>query len=126
MHSTQTPVDCSLRKTCEPSYRSPRLTRINLKLVRGDLLSTRTILVLFAVAEVVDEHLFERFVIRPEDVADSVAADEVANFFSEVLGVIAGALESLSHKDDLQAALTGDVLGILDVAEEDEIAEAVN
>ena len=40
--------------------------------------------------------------------------------------MIAGALEGLSHEDDLQAGLAGDVFGILDVAEEDEIAEAVH
>ncbi len=34
--------------------------------------------------------------------ADGVAADEVADLFGEVLGVIAGALKRLGHEDDLQ------------------------
>jgi hypothetical protein len=82
--------------------------------------------VLVAAAEVVDEHLFDGLVVGHEDVADGVSADEVADFFGEILGVVAGALERLRHKDDLQAGLAGDVLGILDVAQEDEVAEAVH
>jgi len=78
------------------------------------------------VAEVIDEHLFDGLVVGFEDVADGVAADEVADFFGEVLGVVAGALKRLSHEDDLQAGLMGKTLGILDVAEEDEIAEAID
>ncbi len=81
---------------------------------------------LFAAAEVVDEHLFDGLVVGFEDVADGVAADEVADFFGEILGVIAGAFERLGHEDDLQAGLAGDVFGILDVAKEDQIAEAID
>ena len=80
----------------------------------------------FAFAEVVDEHLFDGLVVGFEDVADGMAADQVADFFRKVLGVIAGALERLGHEDNLQAGLVSDVLGILDVAEEDEIAEAID
>jgi len=36
-----------------------------------------------------------------------VATDEVADLFSKILGVIAGALEGLGHEDDLQAGLAG-------------------
>jgi len=88
--------------------------------------SGRRALVLVAAAEVVDEHLLDRFVVGLEDVADGVAADEVADFFGQVLSVIAGALEGLGHEDDLEAGLTGDVFGILDVAKKDEVAEAVH
>jgi len=49
----------------------------------------------FAAAEVVDEHLFYGFVVGHQDVADGVAADEVTDFFGEVLGVVAGAFERL-------------------------------
>src|ERR1700734_2441310 len=79
-----------------------------------------------AATEVVDEHLLDGLVVGDEDVADGVSADEVANFFGKILGVIARALEGLRHEDDLQASLARDVLGILDVAKEDEIAEAVH
>ena len=85
-----------------------------------------TVLTLVAAAEVVDEHLLDGLVVGHEDVADGVSADEVADFFGEIFGVIAGALEGLGHEDDLQAGLAGDVFGILDVAEEDEVAEAVH
>ena len=81
---------------------------------------------LVAFAEVVDEHLFDGLVVGHEDVADGVAADYVADFFGEVLGVIASAFQRLSHEDDLQAGLAGDVLGIFDVTEKDEVAETVD
>ena len=73
-------------------------------------------MVLVAAAEVVDEHLLDGLVIGDQDVADGMPADEVADFFGKILGVIACALEGLRHENDLQAGLTGDVLGILDVA----------
>ena len=79
-----------------------------------------------AAAEVVDEHLFDGLVVAFEDVADRVSAHEVADFFGEVLGVVAGALKRLGHEDDLQTGLMGNVFRILDVAEEDEIAEPIN
>jgi len=82
--------------------------------------------VVVAAAEVVDEHLFYGLVVGHEDVADGMAADYVADFFGEIFGVIAGSFEGLGHEDDLEAALAGDVFRILDVAKEDEVAEAVD
>ena len=82
--------------------------------------------VVVAAAEVVDEHLFDGLVVGDEDMADGVSADEVADFLGEVLGMIAGAFERLGHEDDLQAGLAVNVFGILDVAQEDEVAEAVH
>ena len=79
-----------------------------------------------AAAEIVDEHLLHRFVVGDQDVADGASADEVADFFGEILRVVAGSLERLRHEDDLQAGLAGDVFGVLDVAEEDEVAEAIH
>ena len=79
-----------------------------------------------AAAEVVDEHLFDGLVVGDEDVADGVSADEVADFFGEIFGVIAGAFEGLGHEDDLQAGLAMDVFRILDVAQENEVAQAVH
>jgi hypothetical protein len=55
-----------------------------------------------------------------------VAADYVADFFGQVFRVIAGPFEGLGHEDDLQAGLAGDVFGILDVAEENQVPEAVD
>jgi len=82
--------------------------------------------VVVAAAEVVDEHLFYGLVVGHEDVTDGMAADYVADFFGEIFGVVAGSFEGLSHEDDLEAALARDVLRILDVAKEDEVAEAVD
>src|SRR5450432_1626916 len=82
--------------------------------------------VLVAAAEVVDEHLLHRLVVGDQDMADRASADEMADFFGEILGVVAGALERLRHEDDLQAGLPGDVLRVLDVAQEDEIAQAIH
>src|SRR5271169_554340 len=82
--------------------------------------------VVVAAAEVVDEHLLNGFVVGAKDVADGAAADEMAAFFGEVLGVVAGALKRLGHEDDLQAGLADEVLRVLDVPEEDEVAQAVH
>ena len=79
-----------------------------------------------AAAEVVDEHLFDGLVVGHKDVADGVSADDVANFFGEILGVIAGALERLGHEDDLQAGLAMNVFRILDVAQENQVAQAIH
>ena len=87
---------------------------------------TRAYLGLFAAAEVVDEHLFDGLVVGFEDVADGVSTDEVADFLGEIFGVIAGTLERLGHEDDLEAGLAGDVFGILDMAQEDQVAEAID
>ncbi len=81
---------------------------------------------LLAAAQIVDEHLFDRLVVTLEDVANRVAADEMANFFSEVFGVISGAFQGLRHKDDLQTGLPGNVFRILDVAKKDEVAEPID
>src|SRR5271170_5817143 len=89
-------------------------------------LESRLRLALVAAAEVVDEHLFYWLIVGHQDVADGVAADYVADFFGQVFRVIAGAFEGLGHEDDLQTGLAGDVFGILDVAEENQVAEAVD
>jgi len=41
-------------------------------------------------------------------------------------GVVAGTFERLRHEDNLQAGVVRDVLRILDVAQEDDIAQAVH
>lgn len=81
---------------------------------------------LVAASEIVDEHLLDRLVVCDEDVADGAPTDKVADFLGQVLGMIAGALERLGHEYDLQAGLAVNVLGILDVSEEDKIAESVH
>src|ERR1700693_5512073 len=73
-----------------------------------------------------DEHLFFWFVVIHEQVANAASADKVANFFRQVLGVVAGAFERLRHEDNLQAGMVRDVLRILDVTQEDDIAQAVH
>ncbi len=63
--------------------------------------SSRRLVLLIFPAEVIDEHLLDGLVVAHQHVADRMATDEVANFFGEIFGVIAGALERLRHKDDL-------------------------
>jgi len=100
------------------------MRQLLLWMLRGS--DVRGLAVLVAAAEIVDEHLFDRLVISHENVADGVSADEVADFFGEIFGVIAGALKRLGHEDDLQASLAMNIFGILDVTQEDEIAQAVH
>src|SRR5580692_7544326 len=79
-----------------------------------------------AAAEVVNEHLFNRLVVGDEHVADGVATDEVADFLGEVFGVIASPLQRLGHEDDLQAGLAMHVFRVLNVAQEDQVAQAIH
>jgi hypothetical protein len=58
-------------------------------------------LVFFSDAQPIQKHLFDGFVVRHQNMADRMAADEMANLLSQVLGMIAGALERLGHEDDL-------------------------
>src|SRR5215469_3950763 len=81
---------------------------------------------MIAAAQVIDEHLLDRLVVSDEDVPDGASAHEVADLFGQVLGMISGAFERLSHEDDLQACLSMNVLWILDVAQEYEVPQAVH
>ena len=58
--------------------------------------------------------------------ADGVAADEMADFFGEVFGMVAGSFQRLSHEDDFQAGMARYVFGVLNVAEENQIAQTVD
>src|SRR4051812_49834486 len=77
-------------------------------------------------AEMVDEHLLERFVVGDEDVAGGATADKGAYLFRQILGMIASALQGLGHEDDLQASPGRNVLRGFNVAEEDENFQAVH
>src|SRR5277367_377711 len=84
------------------------------------------LLFLVAPPQPVEEHLLQRFVVTHHDVADGVSADEVADFFRQVLRVVAGALQRLGHEDHLQAGLALQSFWILDVPQEKQIAHAEN
>src|SRR5208282_6709197 len=56
-----------------------------------------------------DEHLFFRFVVGHEQMPNAASADKVANFFRQILGMVAGAFQRLRHKDNLQAGVMRDV-----------------
>ncbi len=79
-----------------------------------------------AATKIIDEHLFYGLVVGHQNVADGVSADEVADFFGKILGVVSGPLQRLRHEDNLQAGLAVDILGVLNVAQEDEIAQAIH
>lgn len=53
------------------------------------------------------------------------AADEMADLLGEIFGVIPGALERLSHKQDVKALGTGRIVVVLQMPEEHEVAEAI-
>ena len=78
-----------------------------------------------AAAEVFDEHLFHGFVVRDEDVARGMTANQVTDLFGKILGVVSSALQGLGHEDDLQTCLARDVFRVFDVAQEDQVAQAV-
>ena len=73
-----------------------------------------------------DKHLFFWLVVGHEQMADAASADKVANFFRQVLGMVAGPFERLRHEDNLQAGVVRNVLRILDVPQKDDIAQPVH
>src|ERR1017187_2471638 len=80
--------------------------------------AVRKLLRLFVfVPQPVDKHLFFWLVVGHEQVADAASADKVANFFGQVLGMVAGAFERLRHEDNLQAGVVRDILRVLDVSQ---------
>ena len=76
----------------------------------------------FFVAQPVDKHLLFGFVVGHEQVANASSADKVADFFGEVLGVVAGSLERLGHEDNLKAGVQHDILWIFNVPQKNKIA----
>jgi hypothetical protein len=82
--------------------------------------------IVVAAADVVDKHLLHGLVVSDRDVTDGASADEVTDFFGQIFGVIAGALERLRHEDDLQAGLADEIFWILDVTQEQEVPDAVH
>jgi hypothetical protein len=64
----------------------------------------RSVLVV-ALAQPVQKHLFNGFVVGHQHVADRVSAHKMADLLGQVLGVVAGTLQRLSHENDLQAGL---------------------
>jgi len=54
--------------------------------------------VLLPALEILNKHLLHRLVIGAQHVANTVSADQVANFLGEVLSVIAGTLQRLRHE----------------------------
>jgi len=59
-------------------------------------------------------------------VADGASADEVADFFGDVLGVVSGALQRLRHQQDVNAVWSGAARLVLEMAEKNQIANAVD
>src|ERR1019366_62604 len=75
----------------------------------------------FFVPEPFDKHLLFWFVVGHQQVANAASADKMANFFGQVLGMVARAFQRLRHENNLQAGEVRNVLRILDVAQEDDI-----
>src|SRR5215831_19546558 len=80
-------------------------------------------LLTLALAHVVEEHLFDGFVVGHHDVPHRVSADQEADLFRQVLGMIAGTLERLCHENHLQAGLALNVFRILYVTEKNQISQ---
>src|SRR4051812_45032595 len=74
----------------------------------------------------IEEHLLDRTIVGAEDVADRASADEMADFFGDILGVIACAFEFLRHEEDVEAVELAIVCAGFEMTEHDEIAEAIH
>jgi len=59
-------------------------------------------------------------------VAHGLAADQVADFFRQVVGMVAGALQRLGHEKDVDAVAAGHASHLFQAADDDEVAEPVD
>src|SRR5690242_633168 len=74
----------------------------------------------------VQKHLLDGAIVGAEDVADGASADEMTDLFGDVLGVIAGALEFLSHEKDVETVELAIVSSGLKMTEHDDVAKTVH
>ena len=58
------------------------------------------------------EELFNRFVFGPDQVADGMSGGQMAEFFSHILDVIAGALQRIRHGEHVETFRPFQTLGI--------------
>ena len=77
-------------------------------------------------AHPVEEHFLKRLVGGADQVTDAAPGHQVANFLGQVLGMIAGALQRLRHENQVKALMARLFLGIINVADEQQVAEAVH
>lgn len=56
--------------------------------------------------EVFDEHLLDWFVESPQHMPDTVTAYQMADFLSQILGMVSGTFQRLGHKQDVEALLS--------------------
>src|SRR5271157_1050535 len=73
---------------------------------------------LLAPPQVIDEHLLDRLVVGAQHVAHAVSANQMANLFREVLGVVSGAFQRLRHEQHVKAFLALDPIVIFQVPQE--------
>ena len=81
---------------------------------------------LLSLTHPIDEHLLHRLVVGHEHVPNGTPTHEMANFLSQIFGVVTGTLQRLRHEDNLEAGLMRNIFRVLDVAEEDQVAKAVD
>src|SRR5262249_54399089 len=75
--------------------------------------------------QVVDKSLLIRFVVGTHDVADTLPADQQADFLGEVLGMISRPLQRLCHEEDVETLRARRVVMVLEVAQEYQVADSI-
>src|SRR5208337_1535816 len=72
-----------------------------------------------------NEHLLDRLIVGAQDVPDAVSAHQVANLFGKVLGMVSRSFQRLRHKQHMEALLARRALAVLQVAQEDQVAQTI-
>jgi hypothetical protein len=74
----------------------------------------------------VEKHLFDGAIVGAKDVANGASADEMADLFGNIFGVIASAFEFLGHEKDVETVELSVMRSGLKVSEHDYIAKAIH
>ena len=70
--------------------------------------------------------LLIRLVVASQEMAHGVAAEQVAHFFRDILGVIAGALYGLCHQQHVRRMIACHAALVFQMADEDQVASPVD
>src|SRR5579859_922466 len=106
--------------------RALRVQSCFLRVLRVSVVKQQLVSGLVMIPEPGQVELLDRAFVAGGSVADGASAHEMAHFFSDVLSVVACALQRLRHEQDVDAIWPGATGLIFEVPEKDQIANAVD
>jgi hypothetical protein len=70
--------------------------------------------------------VLDRAIMFPQNVPHASSGHQMTNLFREVLGMISRTLQGLRHEYKVEALLARLAFGVIDVANKNQVAQAVN